>query len=156
MATQETATTDELREIKQGDTGAAFAVMAHLRTGLAGEHEFVSLVDNDLRPAGYRLVGVFSGSSSSAVAVAGFRLGQSLGWGRYLYIDDMSTLPETRRAGHGMRLLEWIAEEATRLGVDQLHLDSGVGLERAAAHRLYLNAGYFITSHHFARRAPKL
>jgi hypothetical protein len=49
-------------------------------------------------------------------------------------------------------LLDWLLEEAARLGCDQLHLDSGVGLDRAGAHRLYLNAGMVIASHHFARR----
>jgi hypothetical protein len=44
-------------------------------------------------------------------------------------------------------------EEARRLGCDRIHLDSGVGLERADAHRLYMNAGMAISSHHFARLA---
>jgi hypothetical protein len=48
-------------------------------------------------------------------------------------------------------LLDWLLEEGRRLGCDQLHLDSGVGLDRADAHRLYLNAGMVIAAHHFAR-----
>jgi GNAT superfamily N-acetyltransferase len=83
--------------------------------------------------------------------VAGFRAGHSLAWGRHLYVDDLSTLPAARRRGHGRALLDWLVEEGRRLGCDQLHLDSGVGLDRADAHRLYLNAGLVIASHHFAR-----
>ena len=60
-------------------------------------------------------------------------------------------LPSARRRGHGAALLAWLAEEAARLGCDQLHLDSGVGLDRADARRLYLNAGLVISAHHFAR-----
>jgi hypothetical protein len=41
--------------------------------------------------------------------------------------------------------------EGRRLDCDQLHLDSGVGLDRADAHRLYLNPGLAIAAHHFAR-----
>jgi hypothetical protein len=51
-----------------------------------------------------------------------------------------------------MRLLEWLREEAERLGCEQLHLDSGVGADRTDAHRLYFNAGLAISSLHFARR----
>jgi GNAT superfamily N-acetyltransferase len=75
-----------------------------------------------------------------------------LAWGRYLYVDDLSTLPEARRRGHGRRLLDWLTEEARRQGCDQLHLDSGVGPDRIDAHRLYFNTGLAITSFHFARR----
>jgi hypothetical protein len=34
---------------------------------------------------------------------------------------------------------------------NQLHLDFGVGIDRADAHRLYLNADLVISAHHFAR-----
>jgi GNAT superfamily N-acetyltransferase len=56
------------------------------------------------------------------------------------------------RRGHGRALLRWLLEEAGRQGCDQLHLDSGVGLDRADAHRLYLNAGMVISAHHFTRQ----
>ena len=87
-----------------------------------------------------------------AVAVAGFRIGHMLAWGRFLYVDDLSTLPEARRRGYGRKLLDWLGDEARRLDCEQLHLDSGVTAERFDAHRLYLNAGLAISSFHFARR----
>ncbi len=45
----------------------------------------------------------------------------------------------------------WLHSEAERLGCSEVHLDSGVGTDRTAAHRLYFSAGYHISSHHFAR-----
>jgi GNAT superfamily N-acetyltransferase len=108
-------------------------------------------VDDVQRAEGYRLVGAFEEASPHAVAVAGFRVAHSISWGRFLYVDDLSTLPDARRRGHGRQLLDWLVEEGRRLGCEQLHLDSGVGAERADAHRLYLNAGLAITAHHFAR-----
>ena len=66
-------------------------------------------------------------------------------------MDDLSTLPQARSHGHGRKLLDWLLDEGKRLGCDQLHLDSGVSLDRADAHRLYLSAGLVIASHHFAR-----
>jgi len=84
-------------------------------------------------------------------AVAGFRLLEMLAYGRVLYVDDLSTLPRARRRGHGRALVEWCAEEAVRAGCAEMHLDSRVGSERVDAHRLYLNAGMRISSHHFVR-----
>jgi GNAT superfamily N-acetyltransferase len=139
-----------IREVVPPDTGLTFRAMQALRANLDDEGSFVRAVDDVQRPEGYRLVGVFE-EKAEAVAVAGFHTGHSLAWGHYLYVDDLSTLPEARRRGHGRSLLDWLVEEGGRLGCDQLHLDSGVGLDRADAHRLYLNAGMVIASHHFAR-----
>jgi len=140
-----------IREVVPPDTGLAFRAMQALRPALSDADAFVRVVDEVQRPEGYRLVGAFEDGGSEAVAVAGVRTGHSLAWGNYLYVDDLSTLPEARRRGHGRALLDWLLEEGRRLGCDQLHLDSGVELDRADAHRLYLNAGMVIAAHHFAR-----
>jgi GNAT superfamily N-acetyltransferase len=140
-----------IRELLPPKSGLAFEAMRALRTDLAGERSFVERVDGVQRPEGYRLVAAFEDDEPNAVAVAGFRTGHGIAWGHYLYVDDLSTLPAARRRGHGRALLDWLVEEGRRLGCDQLHLDSGAGLDRADAHRLYLNAGLVIASHHFAR-----
>ena len=141
-----------VREILPPDTRVAFTAMRELRPSLVDEEGFVETVDDVQRAEGYRLVGVFEDGSFDAVAVAGFRVTHSLAWGHHLYVDDLSTLPAARRRGHGRRLLDWLHDEAARLGCEQLHLDSGVGHDRSDAHRLYLNAGLEIRSHHFARQ----
>lgn len=142
-----------LREVLPPDTRLAYPAMRELRTGLASLEAFVEQVDNAQRPDGYRLVGVFptADADADAVAVAGFRLGTSLSWGRHLYVDDLSTMDSSRGHGYAGRLLAWVHDEAGRLGCDQVHLDSGVGTSRHTAHRLYLNSGYAINSHHFVR-----
>ncbi|HEX6227979.1 MAG TPA: GNAT family N-acetyltransferase [Solirubrobacterales bacterium] len=141
-----------IRELLAPETGLAFEAMRALRDRLPDRESFARQVDELQRPEGYRLVGAFEEDEEDAVAVAGFRAGHSIAWGHYLYVDDLSTRPDARRRGHARALLDWLQEEARRLGCDQLHLDSGVGLDRADAHRLYLNAGYVIASHHFAQR----
>lgn len=125
--------------------------MRELRSAYADEREFVEHVDRVLRPTGYRLIGAFVAAREQAVAVSGFRTGQSLAWGHYLYVDDLSTASEARRRGHAAALLDWLVAEAGRLGCEQLHLDSGTGPQRFDAHRLYYNHGLAIHSHHFAR-----
>jgi hypothetical protein len=41
----------------------------------------------------------------------------------------------------------------TMEGCQQLHLDSGVGLDRVGAHCHYINSAMVISAHHFARYA---
>jgi GNAT superfamily N-acetyltransferase len=141
----------EIRELLPPETGLAFEAMRELRTNLSDEQSFVRQVDEVQRTEGYRLIAAFEAGATGPSAVAGFRTCHSLSWGHYLYVDDLSTKSSDRRRGHARKLLEWLIEEGKRLGCDQFHLDSGVELNRADAHRLYLNAGMVISAHHFAR-----
>jgi GNAT superfamily N-acetyltransferase len=141
----------EIREITPPDTGTAFRAMHALRTKLSDSEGFAKQVDEVLRPEGYRLAGAFEGSGEDALGVAGFHIAHSISWGRYLYVDDLSTAPEARRRGCAGGLLAWLLEEAKRQDCEQFHLDSGVIFERVDAHRLYFNAGLWISAHHFAR-----
>jgi GNAT superfamily N-acetyltransferase len=141
----------EIRELPAGKTYLAHQAMRALRTAYEGEEKFAEHVDGVLRPTGYRLVAAFVPGRAQAVAVAGFRVGDSLAWGHHIYVDDLSTAPDARRRGHAGALLDWLAEEGRRLGCGQLHLDSGTGPERFDAHRLYHNHSLAIYSHHFAR-----
>jgi GNAT superfamily N-acetyltransferase len=138
-----------IRELEHGETAAAFEAMRALRPHLADERELVRRVDRQ-RTEGYRLVAAVE-DDGSVGAVAGFRVHDTLAFGRILYIDDLSTLPAARRRGYGRALLDWCAYEGRRLGCDAVHLDSGVGADRQDAHRLYFNAGMRISAHHFSR-----
>jgi GNAT superfamily N-acetyltransferase len=142
-----------VRELSAGETHLAHRAMSALRPAYDNEQEFVEYVDAVLRPAGYRLMGVFDSSGDQALAAAGFRILDSLALGHHLCLDDLSTVPEARHQGHAGRLLDRILDEARRVGANQVHLDSVTGPERFAAHRLYHKHGFAIYAHHFARRA---
>jgi GNAT superfamily N-acetyltransferase len=134
-----------IREIEAGEGELVAEVLHELRQHLLVE-EIPALVDAQ-RAEGYRVVASFVGDA--AVAAACFRLSTNLALGRTVYIDDLVTLPRARGAGHARALLEWVATEAGRLGCTHVHLDSAT--HRHPAHRLYLGAGYDITSFHFVR-----
>jgi GNAT superfamily N-acetyltransferase len=140
-----------IRELLVGETHLAHPAMRELRGAYDSDQQFSDHVDGVLRSAGYRLVGAFVPDREPAVAGAGFRTGNSLAWGPYLYIDDLSTARDARRRGYAGALLDWLIDEGRGLGCTQLHLDSGTGPERFDAHRLYYSHGLAIYSHHFAR-----
>lgn len=87
-----------------------------------------------------------------AAAVAVFETGYNLFRGKYIYIDDLSTLPTQRGKGYAGMLLDWIAEYARKEGFNEIHLDSGVNAARTDAHRLYLNKRFQVASLHFVAR----
>lgn len=81
-------------------------------------------------------------------SVAGFRTAEFLAWGKVVYIDDLSTLPECRGQGFAGMLLDWLATHAREQGCCAVHLDSGYA--RHAAHRLYLHKGFELSAHHLS------
>jgi len=87
--------------------------------------------------------------SPEAAAVAVFETGYNLFRGKYIYIDDLSTLPTQRGKGYAGMLLDWIAEYARKEGFNEVHLDSGVNAARTDAQRLYFNKRFQVTSLHF-------
>ena len=127
--------------------------MLELRPNIGPELAFADQVDNVLRPEGYRLVGFFVKDDLYAAAAAGFRIVHFLAWGHAMYIDDLSTRYEHRKQGYAGQLLDWLIDEAKRLHLDEVHLDSGVGPDRDDAHRLYFNKRMRISSFHFSRTA---
>ena len=127
------------------DLRSCFPVMKQLRSGYS-EDDFVARVRRQGQH-GYRLAMLVDGSR--VLAVAGYRCGENLAWGRFLYVDDLVTDNSQRSAGHGARLLEWLRVAAAAEGCDELHLDSGV--QRFDAHRFYLRHGMKIASHHFSQ-----
>lgn len=129
---------------------ACYRAMRQLRPHHT-EKTFVSQVQRQIRE-GYQLA--YIEADQEVKALAGFRFLECLAWGKVLYIDDLITDSETRRSGHGGKLLKWIIEQAKKENCDQVHLDSGP--QRHDAHRLYLNHGFKITCHHFALNFKEL
>ena len=140
-----------VRELPAGETGLAARALLELRPQYGDAERLAAHVDAVQRAEGYRLLGSFDDGAGEASAAAGFRVVEMLAWGRGLYVDDLVTLPEARGRGHADALFAWLDEEAERLGCASFHLDSGVGPDRADAHRFYFRHGLRIASFHFSR-----
>jgi GNAT superfamily N-acetyltransferase len=118
-----------------------FALRPHLI-----KDNFVSTVQ-EMISEGYQLA--YIEEHGNAVAAVGFRYVHYLYNGRHFYIDDLSTLPESRGKGYGGMLLDYVVELAKEKGYGCVTLDSGY--TRLDAHRLYLNKGFILAAHHFSK-----
>jgi GNAT superfamily N-acetyltransferase len=125
------------------EIAACYPVMHELRPHIP-EDQFLSRVRSQQK-TGYQLA--FVEQSDGVVVVAGFRVGENLAWGRFLYVDDLVTLPSRRSNGFGSSLLAWLREFAVKESCAQMHLDSGI--QRKDAHRFYEREGMSIASLHF-------
>lgn len=128
-------TDDEIR--------ACYPVMQQLRPHIEAA-EFVERVHAQ-QVMGYKLVCIID--NETVVAVAGYRPGLNLAWGKHVYVDDLVTDSAARSNGLGQSLLHWLMDEARRQDCKQLHLDSGV--QRLQAHRFYEREGMHFASKHF-------
>jgi GNAT superfamily N-acetyltransferase len=126
------------------EIAACYPVMRELRPHIS-EEEFISRI-RKLEATGYKLAALRD--AGEIVAVAGFRIGENLPWGRFLYVDDLVTRSERRSKGYGAKLLAWLKEFAAKEGCEQLHLDSATW--RKEAHRFYEREGLRLTSFHFS------
>ena len=118
-----------------------YALRPHLNL-----HFFLDTV-KEMMNEGYQLA--YIEEDEKAAAAIGFRYLQFLYNGKHFYIDDLSTLPESRGKGYGKMLLDYVAELAKEKGFQVITLDSGY--TRWDAHRLYLNNGFTLASHHFSK-----
>ncbi len=137
-------------EIKAAETDSDYLkcwkVVKELRPHLV-EDEFLDLM-GEMKAEGYQLAYIEDGGT--AVSAIGFRYLQFFFNGKHFYIDDLSTLPEHRSKGYGGKLLDYVFNLARENGYDKVTLDSGH--HRFDAHRLYLNKGFDIQSHHFVKK----
>ena len=135
-----------LEMTSDADIASTFATMSQLRP-LLKEEEYLATVRRMQKTDGYRLAAVAEGDARPCVA--GFRLGENLARGKFLYVDDLVTAESARSRGHGKAMLAWLADRAREAGCAVLLLDSGV--QRFSAHRFYLRERFDITGHHFLK-----
>ena len=116
-----------------------------LRPHLRSADELVDRWRVQLRE-GFQIIYIAEGDL--VPAAAGYRLLNTLAWGRILYIDDLVALAVRHKQGLGTALVQFLQAEARRLGCDAVHLDSGY--QRHLAHLAYLRNGFQLNCHHFA------
>lgn len=121
---------------------ACFPVFSELRPHIEADR-FLAQVRRQ-QAQSYQILAVRQ--QGTVKSVAGFRFAEFLALGKILYIDDLATLGRETSQGFAGALLDWLLDHAQAHGCRGVHLDSGH--QRHRAHRLYLNKGFRLSSHH--------
>jgi GNAT superfamily N-acetyltransferase len=130
-------TDDEIR--------SCYSVMAELRPHFKTESSFLMQVEKQCENHSFQLVYL---EEDEVKAVGGIRIGEWLGGGKYLEIEDLVATENQRSKGYGGELFDWIVDYAKRENCRKIKLVSHV--KRFAAHKFYLNKGMIIEAHYFS------
>jgi ribosomal protein S18 acetylase RimI-like enzyme len=127
------------------EVAACHPVMRQLRPHLLSEQEFITRWRRQIT-AGYKLAAVWLGQKP--VALAGYRLQESLFYGRHLYVDDLVADQTVRSHGYGHAMMDYLKREGKNLGCSWLVLDTG--LTNALAQRFYHRENLSMTALRFS------
>jgi len=130
-------TDDEIRN--------CYLVTAELRPHFKSADEFFTQVKRQSKNCGFQLVYL---EENGIKAVAGVRIGEWLARGKYLEIEDLVTVSDSRSSGYGGELFDWIVNYAKRENCVEIKLVSAV--TRFGAHKFYLKKGMIIDAHFFS------
>jgi GNAT superfamily N-acetyltransferase len=133
-------TTDSDNEIRK-----CYFVMIELRPYFKNVDNFLAQIKRQQANYGFQLVYL---EENGVKAVGGIRLGEWLGGGKYLEIEDLVATENDRSKGYGGELFDWIVDYAKRENCRQIKLVSHV--KRFAAHKFYLNKRMIIEAHYFS------
>ncbi|MBF9002940.1 GNAT family N-acetyltransferase [Vibrio nitrifigilis] len=135
-------------EVKSLERNAEYLSVLEVLLQLRSQYDVDSLSAQieKQKLGGYQIV--YVKDEHQVLAVAGYSLGEKLAWGKYIYIEDLVTNDRCRSDGVGKFLMEWFKAYASKIGCQQIHLDSAV--HRFPAHKFYLREGFNIASHHFS------
>ena len=122
-----------------------YDTMSQLRPEVKRD-DFLSRV-REQGKSGYKLA--FIEDNGQVVSVAGFRITQTLAWGKFVYVDDIITGENQRSKGYGDKLIDWLVEYAKENQCKEFNLDSAV--HRFSAHRFYFLKRLTISCYHFER-----
>lgn len=123
-----------------------FGVMRELRPHIPSAQAFAEQVRRQTGQ-GYRLLAAWR--DEQLMALAGYRVQESLLYGRFLYIDDLVTAASARRDGLGGKLIAALREEAKRQGCAHLVLDTALG--NSLGQRFYFRQGLLSKGLHFSQ-----
>ncbi|TGD87315.1 GNAT family N-acetyltransferase [Mycolicibacterium sp. CH28] len=140
-----TAAHFEINDVDEHQIAFCYPLMRQLRPQLASAEDLASRWRRQ-SAQGYRIVGLWQ--HNQPLALAGYRMTESLIHGPFLYVDDLVVDSALRSAGYGALLMDWLENEGRRTGCAKLVLDTG--LDNALAQRFYYRQGLLAMALRFA------
>lgn len=127
-----------------------YPVMRQLRPHLLPKN-YMRLVAIQKKHGQFRLLAAYD-DQERCVGAVGFQEQQRLAFGSIIYIADLVTDREHRSMGVGEQLLNAVKQEAIRLKMDALVLESRE--DRKEAHTFYKRYGFDMNAYGFRLFAP--
>ena len=81
-------------------------------------------------------------TDANILGIAAYRITHTAMHGKHIYCDDLVTNEASRSSGVGRALINYMKNEANKVGMDRLVLDSGC--HRGRAHKFYYREGFTI------------
>jgi len=124
----------------------AFPVFQQLRPFVHDAEAFLAQVARQEKQ-GYQLLAAWQGPE--IVGLAGYRELENFIYGKFVYIDDLVVLAQSRRLGVGEQLIHSVRQYAQQQGCQHLILDTA--LNNALAQRFYFRQGLVSNSLGFSQ-----
>lgn len=121
-------------------------IIYELYTGFTKE-KYAEMLQ-DMTAYGYKQI-VALNENNEVVGLSGYWINTRLWCGKYVDIDNVIVAEKHRSKGIGKLMMDWIINEAKRLGCENAVLDAYV--ENLDAHRFYYREGFIIRGFHFLK-----
>lgn len=133
----------QINECKSNaDLKTAYQVLREHYTNLT-ESDYLRYV-KEMMATDFRMIAVTE--NKKIIAVCGFRVGRRFYCGKYLHIDNMIVGSAFRSQGIGNLIIEWMRNEAKRLGCDVLLADTYIN--NINAQRFFEREGFYKRGYH--------
>lgn len=126
----------EVRSVDDSQIEACFPVISQLRPYLTDPAAWFDRA-KALRAGGYKILAMWE--ENTVVAMAGYRLGDNMIYGKFLYIDDLITDEQKRGSGLGALLLEELQKIGRLADCHYMVLDTAA--TNTEARRFYRREG---------------
>ncbi|MDP1540131.1 MAG: GNAT family N-acetyltransferase [Moraxellaceae bacterium] len=135
-------------DIRIATTAAEFSACYQVMRELRNQFDSDTFVDWVHEQANQGYVLVYIAGPSGPVSVAGYRVRESLAWGRYLQVEDITTLAAYRSKRMGSALAKWLINQAQQEGCQSVHVDSPLGAEQLQ--RFCERQGFQVSAQHYS------
>jgi len=96
-------------------------ILCDLYPHIPQEDEAFLFTIRKLQVEGYNLA--YIEKNGTAASLVGFRVGENLAWGKYIFIDELATAPKYRHQGLASAIIDWLADYAKTKKCSKIFLD---------------------------------
>lgn len=97
------------------------SILRNLYPHIPQEDDAFLFTIRKLQVEGYNLA--YIEKDGIAASLVGFRVGENLAWGKYIFIDELATAPNYRHQGLASAIVDWLIDYAKTKKCSKVFLD---------------------------------